>query len=478
MSASSSSRSKKDVGQPTLSEDGKLKCYQVHGRKFEVDAHYDVTKVVGYGAYGTVCAGVDTRTKVKVAIKKMAGVFDDLIDGKRILREIKVLTSVCHPNILKLRTALEPQDPAAFTDIYLVTTLLDADLNSIIRSKQRLIDDHVKYFMAQLLRAIKYIHSANIVHRDIKPSNLLVNANCDLVLCDFGLARTVDNNSLTGYVVTRWYRAPELLVLNNRYTFPVDVWSCGCILAELLQRRPLFQGSNYLHQLHQVIEALGTPTEEDLEEVSDEARRYIASLDKKQPVDFATMFPGANPKGVDLLASMLKFHPKKRITAAAALTHPYLIKLHKPELEPESATQHHFAMEDVEFTETTLRQAFNDIIAEVRALEVPRIEAEHGAVAAKRAYAEANKATAAAAEKVAAGAEASLAEKVKAIESKAKKCAKEADAASNKAAESVSVEKAKQYAQMAHAAAAEARKAAEEAVATLNSAAPAPTEAA
>jgi mitogen-activated protein kinase 6 len=369
--SSAANKTKKDVGQPTLSEDGKTKVYQVHGRKFEVDSHYDVTKVVGYGAYGTVCAAVDHKAGIKVAIKKMAGVFDDLIDGKRILREITVLTSVRHPNVVKLYTVLRPVDPAKFTDIYMVTALLDADLNHIIRSKQRLLDAHCQYFMAQLLRSVKYIHSANIVHRDIKPSNLLVNANCDLVLCDFGLARTVENNSLTGYVVTRWYRAPELLVLNNRYTFPVDIWSVGCILAELQQRRPLFQGTNYLDQLHQVIAVLGTPSEEDLADTSEEAKRYIASLERRKPVDFAVMFPNATPQAIDMLSRMLKFHPKKRITAADALAHPYLAKLHKLSEEPTSEIQHHWSMEETDFTEPTLRQAFLDVIERINTRPPP-----------------------------------------------------------------------------------------------------------
>lgn len=380
--SASSSKSKKEVGPPTISEDGKSKIYTVHGRKFEVDAHYDVKKVVGYGAYGTVCAGIDTRDGQKVAIKKMAGVFEDLIDGKRILREIKVLTSVSHKNILKLRTVLPPRDPATFTDIYLVTELLDADLAHIIRSPQRLIDAHCQFFMVQLLRAIKYIHSANIVHRDIKPSNLLVNAKCDLVLCDFGLARTVDNNSLTGYVVTRWYRAPELLVLNTRYSFPVDIWSVGCILAELLQRRPLFQGTNYLDQLHQVIQALGTPTDDDLRDTSDEAKRYIAALERKPGVDFKQMFPTASDNAVDMLRGMLKFHPDRRITAEQALGHPYIARHHKPAEAPSAPQQHHWELEEMEFTEPTLRQAFVEIIGQINA----RV-AETGAAASPAASA-------------------------------------------------------------------------------------------
>ncbi|KAL7593151.1 hypothetical protein Lser_V15G34051 [Lactuca serriola] len=105
------------------------------------------------------------------------------------------------------------------------------------------------YFLYQLLRGLKYIHSANVIHRDLKPSNLLLNANCDLKICDFGLARTsVENNFMTEYVVTRWYRAPELLLNSSDYTVAIDVWSVGCIFTELMNKKPLFPGKDIVHQ--------------------------------------------------------------------------------------------------------------------------------------------------------------------------------------------------------------------------------------
>lgn len=108
----------------------------------------------------------------------------------------------------------------------------------------------LQYFLYQILRGLKYIHSARVIHRDLKPSNLLLNANCELKICDFGLARpTAENDIMTEYVVTRWYRAPELLLNSTDYTAAIDIWSVGCIFMELLNRRPLFAGRDHMHQM-------------------------------------------------------------------------------------------------------------------------------------------------------------------------------------------------------------------------------------
>lgn len=130
---------------------------------------------------------------------------------------------------------------------------MDTDLTQIIKSDQPLTEEHYKFFLYQLLRGLKYIHSAQIVHRDLKPRNLLVNSNCDLKICDFGLARplfqNIKANILTEYVATRWYRAPELLLSANHYTTSVDMWSVGCIFAEMLQRKPFLPGTDTKNQI-------------------------------------------------------------------------------------------------------------------------------------------------------------------------------------------------------------------------------------
>jgi mitogen-activated protein kinase 1/3 len=124
---------------------------------------------------------------------------------------------------------------------------------------------------------LKYIHSANVIHRDLKPSNILVNATCELKICDFGLARgIVDNLELTEYVVTRWYRAPEIMLGCMQYTTKVDLWSVGCIFAEMLSRKPLFPGQDYIDQLHLIMNALGVPSDSELTFVTNaRARKFM-----------------------------------------------------------------------------------------------------------------------------------------------------------------------------------------------------------
>jgi serine/threonine protein kinase len=351
----------RDVGEPVV--DGRRKVYTISGKPFEVPHRYTLGRVLGYGAYGIVCSAVDARTSDTVAIKKAGNLFEDLVDGRRVLRELKVLRHLRHPNVLKLHTVL-PATMTKFNDVYMVTNVMDADLSHIIRSKQRLVDGHVRYVLAQLLRAILHTHRAGIMHRDIKPANLLVNKNCDLALCDFGLARGSDSSALTGYVVTRWYRAPELLLLHTNYDVAIDMLSAGCILAELLLRKPLFAGRDYLHQLHLVVRLLGTPDDAAMACMSDDAQRYVGTMAKVVAPDVAASFPGAPPLAVDLVAQLVVFDAKQRLTAAEALAHPYLSRLKAAEEEtPAEGLPFAWCDDDVTYTEEILRAAFKDEIA-------------------------------------------------------------------------------------------------------------------
>ena len=228
---------------------------------FTVDSKYNFIRVMGSGAYGVVISARNTNLNTQVAIKKVPKAFQDEIDAKRILREIKLLKHMKHDNIVGIVDMVPPMTRYVddFHDVYIVSELMETDLHRIICSNQALSIDHVKYFVYQILRALKYIHSANVLHRDLKPSNLLVNSDCLLKVCDFGLARGVlDENQmkdqskrplLTEYIVTRWYRAPEIMLACHEYDKPVDVWSVGCILAELLARKPYLPGNEYIHQV-------------------------------------------------------------------------------------------------------------------------------------------------------------------------------------------------------------------------------------
>lgn len=234
--------------------------FKAGNHTFTVDSRYAFTRVIGSGAYGVVISAQDTQLNSKVAIKMVPRAFQDEIDAKRILREIKLLKHLKHDNIVGIVDMMPPMCRYVddFNDVYIVSELMETDLYRIIYSKQSLSIDHVQYFIYQVLRALKYIHSANVLHRDLKPSNLLVNSNCDLKVCDFGLARGVFDSEqmnegkkplLTEYVVTRWYRAPEIMLACHEYDKPVDVWSTGCILAELLARKPYFPGEDYIDQV-------------------------------------------------------------------------------------------------------------------------------------------------------------------------------------------------------------------------------------
>lgn len=332
-----------EAGRENVEYTLKRDCYNreynqflVCGSLFECPARYLPIKPIGKGAYGVVCSARNLETNEKVAIKKITNAFDNAVDAKRTLREIKLLKHLSHENVIQIKDIIPPTSRANFKDVYVVYELMDTDLHQIIRSPQPLSDDHCQYFLYQVLRGLKYIHSANILHRDLKPSNLLVNANCDLKICDFGLARTShEKEFMTEYVVTRWYRAPELLLSCSEYTSSIDVWSVGCIFAELLGRKPLFPGKDYVHQLNLITKMIGSPSDEELHFItSDKAKRYIRSLPKNDRVDFSKLWTQANKQAVDLIDQMLVFDPTRRISVEQALEHPYLASLHDLSDEP------------------------------------------------------------------------------------------------------------------------------------------------
>eukprot|EP00607_Mallomonas_marina_P001977 CAMPEP_0182427044 /NCGR_PEP_ID=MMETSP1167-20130531/13545_1 /TAXON_ID=2988 /ORGANISM="Mallomonas Sp, Strain CCMP3275" /LENGTH=562 /DNA_ID=CAMNT_0024608865 /DNA_START=90 /DNA_END=1778 /DNA_ORIENTATION=+ len=275
-------------------------------------------------------------------------------------------------------------------DIYLVFEFVDTDLYKLILSAQFLTTQHIQTFMQQMLMGVKYLHSANVIHRDIKPANILVNENCSLKICDFGLSRIVDSESigrsdrcddpivgvergtwsipprplsrcLTRHVVTRWYRAPELILLQD-YTAAVDVWALGCVFAELLSmqqesvrdcedRVPLFPGkscpslsgdglrklpdgqqietsADRLDQLSVIFDIIGTPTEKEICAIPDASTRdYLRSMPLKPGKKLESIYPGADASAIQLLKAMLAFNPAVRISVDEALKHEFLSSL-------------------------------------------------------------------------------------------------------------------------------------------------------
>ncbi|KAJ8397307.1 hypothetical protein AAFF_G00441410 [Aldrovandia affinis] len=210
----------------------------------EVEEHisqkYDIKKRLGKGAYGIVWKAVDRRSGEIVAVKKIFDAFRNRTDAQRTFREIMFLQEFGdHDNVIKLLNVIRAQNDQ---DIYLVFEYMETDLHAVIKKGNLLKDVHKRYVIYQLLKATKFLHSGNVIHRDQKPSNVLLDRDCSVKLCDFGLARSLTqvqeeagNPALTEYVATRWYRAPEILLGSPRYTKGVDMWSVGCVLGALFR---------------------------------------------------------------------------------------------------------------------------------------------------------------------------------------------------------------------------------------------------
>uniref|UniRef100_A0A6N2KRP9 mitogen-activated protein kinase n=1 Tax=Salix viminalis TaxID=40686 RepID=A0A6N2KRP9_SALVM len=300
-------------------------------------SQYQVQEVIGKGSYGVVGSAIDSHTGERVAIKKINDVFEHVSDATRILREIKLLRLLRHPDIVEIKHIMLPPSRREFKDIYVVFELMESDLHQVIKANDDLTPEHYQFFLYQLLRGLKYIHTANVFHRDLKPKNILANADCKLKICDFGLARVSFNDApsailWTDYVATRWYRAPELCgSFFSKYTPAIDIWSVGCIFAEMLTGKPLFPGRNVVHQLDLMTDFLGTPSPESISKCisyhaflltivkpvirNEKARRYLSNMRKKQPVPFAQKFPNVDPLALRLLEGLLAFDPKNRLTA-------------------------------------------------------------------------------------------------------------------------------------------------------------------
>lgn len=339
----------------------------VRGQVFLVGPRYTDLQYVGEGAYGMVVSAKDNKSLTKVAIKKISP-FEHQTYCQRTLREIKILNRFKHENIIDIRDILRAPTIETLKDVYIVQSLMETDLYKLLKT-QRLSNDHVCYFLYQILRGLKYIHSANVLHRDLKPSNLLLNTTCDLKICDFGLARVADPDHdhtgfLTEYVATRWYRAPEIMLNSKGYTQSIDMWSVGCILAEMLSNRPIFPGKHYLDQLNHILGVLGSPSQDDLNcIINDKARCYIQSLPFKPKIPWDRMYSNADPKALDLLEKMLSFNPRKRILVEDALSHPYLEQYYDPADEPTALEPFGFDMELDDLPKEKLKELiFEEIV--------------------------------------------------------------------------------------------------------------------
>eukprot|EP01123_Difflugia_compressa_P015764 TRINITY_DN907_c0_g3_i1.p1 TRINITY_DN907_c0_g3~~TRINITY_DN907_c0_g3_i1.p1 ORF type:complete len:329 (-),score=45.89 TRINITY_DN907_c0_g3_i1:125-1111(-) len=240
-------------------------------------------------------------------------------------------------------------------DIYLVFEYMETDLHAVIRANI-LEDIHKRFIIYQLLKAIKYMHSAQVIHRDMKPSNLLLNSECLLKVADLGLARLIDapkedggrQQVLTDYVATRWYRAPEILLGSTAYTKGVDMWSIGCILGELLGGKPMFPGTSTMNQIDRIIEVTGRPSKEDVDAIQSEfASQMLDNLPEPAAArGLESLYPNADSDAIDLLQKLLMFNPDKRINIEETLEHPYVAQFHNPEEEIICEKKIHIPIDD------------------------------------------------------------------------------------------------------------------------------------
>ena len=444
------------------------------GTTFTTTDRFEVGNIIGKGAYGTVCAATDLELSRKVAIKKISGVNINATYTKRTLRELRIMRLIGkHDNVLTMRQIIQPSESDNSTssgipdDLYLVLDFMETDLSNVIKSKQHLSSEHIQFFIYQVLRGLLFLHSHDIIHRDLKPRNLLVNADCGLRICDFGLARyapdrvdsapvpkerrdsedggsmtrfaasvrggdskavcssetersdlpdcedmfahgmdslhfeeskpvarnlsssssgtrqlgssaaeskeegkntggdlpyageekgasastanrveTAIAGDLTDYVASRWYRAPEIIVgLDGNYTKAVDIWGVGCILGEMIMRKPLFPGENSEDQINIICDMVAMPDRAALFRVTkSEFRRQLMSISLAKnrgsgPAP-APRLPGlVDSKGysglaMDMLDRCLSFDPKNRQNVELLIGHPFIERWHKDNDEP------------------------------------------------------------------------------------------------------------------------------------------------
>lgn len=347
-------RSSLDGVPPGSGSPDDMYTFAVASTKFRVYTRYQLIRAIGHGAYGVVIAASDQITGNSVAIKNIPKTFDDLVDAKRIVREIRLMRHLRHPNIVSVIDVMRPPSLAEFEDTYIVTDLMETDLHRVINSQETLSSDHVAYVTYQLLCAIRYIHSAQIIHRDIKPSNILINRDCLVKICDFGLARGIDvatdgaepvDQALTEYVVTRWYRAPELL-LASRYTTAIDLWSIGCILVELFTRKALFPGHDHVHQLNLILQLVGSPPKNDMGFITNaKAKKWMARQTQHESKTLSTVCPSAPAEAIDLMTRLLEFDPRKRISVDDAIAHPFVAAYRNAEAEATAESAFNFSFE-------------------------------------------------------------------------------------------------------------------------------------
>jgi len=288
--------------------------------------NYIQLEKLGEGTYATVYKGRSRTTNEIVALKE---IHLDAEEGtpSTAIREISLMKELKHTNIVRLHDVIHTE-----TKLVLIFEYCEQDLKKYMDThgdRGALDPMTVRSFMYQLLKGTAFCHENRVLHRDLKPQNLLINRKGELKLGDFGLARAfgVPVNTFSNEVVTLWYRAPDVLLGSRTYSTSIDVWSCGCIFAEMIQGTPLFRGRDNQDQLLHIMKIIGTPSDETLRKVAREASLSTETVMKQYPrytkMPWENIMTKASPLAIDLLDRLLQFDPMERFTAADALSHAY-----------------------------------------------------------------------------------------------------------------------------------------------------------
>nr|CDS29288.2 p38 MAP kinase MPK2 protein [Hymenolepis microstoma] len=330
------------------------------GLCWHLPERYINLKPVSYGSFGCVCSAKDTLTNCQVAIKLLKKPFDVLELAKRTYRELAVLSHMKHENVVHLVDAFSNQKSIdEFEDLYLVMPFMPIDLARVLQNES-LDDEQILLFSYQILRGLKYIHGAKILHRDLKPANIIVNEDLELQIADFGLARNVENlRDNRSYVMTRSYRAPEVLTKWLDYNETVDIWSAACIFVEMKTGTPLFNDILKVQQVRHILQVTGKPDEIMMQKISSQhSCSYIENMDVPQKSNLAEIFPWACAELLDLLARMLELDPDRRLKAAEALEHPYFQRYHDDENEEVGTPWEDPLLEEISLTEDEWKGTF------------------------------------------------------------------------------------------------------------------------
>lgn len=283
-----------------------------------MDKYHKLEKI-GEGTYGVVYKASDNKGEI-FALKNIRLEAEDEGIPSTAIREISLLKELQHQNIVRLCDVIHTE-----RRLTLVFEYLHQDLKKLLDECDGGLDvATAKSYLYQLLRGVDFCHQNRVLHRDLKPQNLLINREGNLKLADFGLARAfgIPVRSYTHEVVTLWYRAPDVLMGSRKYSTPVDMWSVGCIFAEMVNGKPLFQGGNDGDQLNRIFKTLGTPTQQIWPKMV-ELPEFKQNFPKHEGLPWASIVPSLDYNGVDLLAGMLKYDPSQRLSARQAMEHAF-----------------------------------------------------------------------------------------------------------------------------------------------------------